>query len=71
MRLAVALAWLGGGIYGIVVFLRHRHYINSLPPGRGNQQIKRRHKRFLAFAVGAIAVGLVYLFPLLREYLDL
>ena len=69
MRLAVTLAWLAGGIYGIVVFLRHRQYVNSLPPGRGNKQIKRRHKRYLALSAGAIVVGLVNLFLLIRERL--
>ena len=32
----VAVSWFGAGVFGIVTALRHRSYINSLPPTRGN-----------------------------------
>jgi hypothetical protein len=54
----VAVAWFGAGILGVVTALRHRAYVNSLPPTVSNLKIKRQNRAWLIGGVVMIAIGL-------------
>ena len=53
----VAVAWFGAGIFGVVTALRHRAYVNSLPPTPGNLQIRRENRTWLIAGAAMIAIG--------------
>jgi len=55
--LAVAIAWLLVGCFGVASALRHRAYVESLPPSAGNRRIQRQRIGILIFGVVAIAIG--------------
>jgi uncharacterized membrane protein YiaA len=53
----VAVAWFGAGLFGILTGLRHRPYVNSLPPTTGNLRLKRQNRAWLILGVAMLAIG--------------
>jgi hypothetical protein len=67
MTLAISIAWLAVGLYIIVSGMRHRPYLQSLPPTRGNRSIQRQHSAFTLFGVAAVALGIWHLVGYFRQ----
>ena len=55
--LLVAVAWFAAGAFNVYTFVRHRRYINSLPPSAGNRKPMRWHVLFLIVGVAMLAIG--------------
>ena len=66
LRLAFALLWLAGGVYGVVTGLRHRAYVRSLPRTPGNDGIKRQERIYFIASVIMILIGIINLVVALR-----
>jgi len=52
VAIVVALAWLAVGGYSVTAALRHRAYVNSLPPSV--RRIRQQNNGFLILGVGAV-----------------
>ncbi len=53
----VAVAWFGSGFFGVVTALRHRAYVNSLPPTPGNLKMRRENRAWLIGGGAMVAIG--------------
>jgi hypothetical protein len=67
MKLVLGVAWLATGVYIIVSGMRHRPYLQSLPPTRGNRSIQRQDSAFTLFGVAAVALGIWHLVGYFRQ----
>ncbi len=52
-----AIVWFVIGAYGVGVALRHRAYINSLPPTAGNRRVKLQNRIMLLLGLAMLLVG--------------
>ena len=57
LAILVAMAWFGAGGFAVVTALRHRTYVESLPPSPGNSNIKRENTTWLVVGVVMIVIG--------------
>jgi uncharacterized membrane protein HdeD (DUF308 family) len=67
LTLVIGVAWLAAGVFMILSVIRHRRYIQSLPPSPGNQRIQRNDVFSRVAGVGAIVLGVWYLVAYFRQ----
>lgn len=56
LSVAISVAWFACGIYAVWTALRHRRYLNSLPPSPGNRKLRLWNHVVLAFGVVVLFV---------------